>query len=405
LSNSNLTAEKNQVNFRVLTLNGGSSSIKFALFEGRESSVRVFAGEIVGIGSHAPTFRVKGVPPTDPFPEANQGTDYASAIDLLADWIQARCPPGSLQAIGHRVVHGGPRFHMPTVINSEVIQALRTFIPFDPEHLPNEIQLVELFRRRFPEIPQVACFDTSFHHDLPRVAQIVPIPRRYEAQGVRRYGFHGLSYTFLRAELARIAGESAAQGRVIFAHLGSGASLAAVYQGKSVETSMGFTPASGIPMSTRSGDLDPGLFSFLASTEGRDAKNLDHLFSFESGLLGVSEISADMAELLKIQSADSRAAEAVELFCYQTKKCIGSFAAVLSGVDTLVFAGGIGENSSEIRRRICRSLEFLGIVLDEERNRSHQKIISAASSRVVVRIIPTDEESVIAQLVYETLKV
>jgi acetate kinase len=280
---------------------------------------------------------------------------------------------------------------------------LRRLSPFDPEHLPEEILLTEAFHRRFPELPQVACFDTAFHHDLPRVAQLLPIPRRYEAQGVRRYGFHGLSYAFLMGELARLAGTKAAQGRVILAHLGNGASLAAVHRGKSMDTSMSFTPTAGVPMSTRSGDLDPGLVWYLARTEHLDAKGFNEMVNLKSGLLGVSETSSDMRDLLKHETQDVRAAEAVALFCYEVKKWIGAFAAALGGLDTLVFAGGIGENAPVVRTRICEGLGFLGIQLEERQNATNEGVISAATSRVSVRVIHTDEEVMIARSVCREL--
>jgi acetate kinase len=243
----------------------------------------------------------------------------------------------------------------------------------------------------------VACFDTAFHHDLPRVAQLLPIPRRYEAQGVRRYGFHGLSYAFLLEELARVAGPQAARGRVILAHLGNGASLAAVYEGKSMDTSMGFTPTGGVPMSTRSGDLDPGLVWYLARTEKITAKKFNEMVNFQSGLLGVSETSSDMHDLIERKTDDVRAAEAVALFCYQVKKGIGAFAAALGGLDTLVFAGGIGENAPVVRARTCDGLGFLGIELDEKRNAANAAVISAETSPVAVHVIHTDEEWMIAK--------
>ena len=232
---------------------------------------------------------------------------------------------------------------------------------------------------------------------MPRVAQIVPIPRRFEAAGVRRYGFHGLSYAYLMEELARVAGPDEARGRVILAHLGAGASLAAVKGGRSIDTTMGFTPASGLVMGTRTGDLDPGLVRFLSRTEAMTADQFDGLVNHESGLLGVSETSSDVRDLLARQSVDVRAAEAIELFCYHAKKWIGAFAAALGGLDTLVFAGGIGENSPEIRRRICESLEFLGIALDEGRNTSSALLISTDQGPVKVRVIPTDEALMIAR--------
>ncbi len=285
----------------------------------------------------------------------------------------------------------------------EMIEELRRLSPFDPEHLPEEILLTEAFHRRFPDLPQVACFDTAFHQDLPRVARLLPIPRRYEAQGVLRYGFHGLSYAFLMGELARLAGAEAARGRVILAHLGSGASLAAVRGGKSIDTSMGFTPTSGMMMSTRSGDLDPGLVGYLARTEAMSAKQFNEMANLRSGLLGVSETSSDMRDLVDRETNDVRAAEAVALFCYQVKKWIGAFAAALGGLDTLVFAGGVGENAPTVRARICDGLGFLGIELEEERNAANEGVISARASRVPVRVIPTDEERVIAETVCRVL--
>jgi acetate kinase len=265
--------------------------------------------------------------------------------------------------------------------------------------MPDEILLVEAFHRRFPDLPQVACFDTAFHHDLPRVAQMLPIPRRYEALGVRRYGFHGLSYAFLMEELARLGDPATTSGRVILAHLGNGASLAAVRDGKSVDTSMSFTPTAGIPMGTRSGDLDPGLVWYLARTDKMSAKQFDEMVNFRSGLLGISETSSDMHDLLDRKTQDVRAAEAVALFCYQVKKWIGAFAAALGGLDTLVFAGGIGENAPAVREGICDGLGFLGIQLEEKRNTTNEGVISAAVSRVTVRVIHTDEEIMIAKAV------
>ena len=280
---------------------------------------------------------------------------------------------------------------------------LHQLSPFDPEHLPEEILLTEAFHRRFPDLPQIACFDTAFHHDLPRVAQLLPIPRRYDAKGVRRYGFHGLSCACLMEELARVAGAKAARGRVILAHLGNGASITAVRGGKSMDTSMSFTPTAGLPMSTRSGDLDPGLGWYLSRTENVTARQFHHMINHESGLLGVSETSSDMRELLLREKQDVRAAEAVALFCYQAKKWICGMAGALEGLDTLVFAGGIGERASEIRARICGGLEFLGIKLDEKQNAANAGMISKKTGRVAVRVIRTDEEWMIAKTVCKVL--
>ncbi len=301
------------------------------------------------------------------------------------------------------MVDGGPKYSEPLRITPEVVEELRSLSPFNPDHLPEEILLTAAFHRRFPDLPQVACFDTAFHHDLPRVARLLPIPRRYEAQGVRRYGFHGLSYAFLMEELARLAGPEAARGRVILAHLGSGASLAAVCDGKSLDTSMSFTPAAGVPMGTRSGDLDPGLVWYLARTEKMSPKQFNEMVNSQSGLLGISETSSDMRELLNREAQDVRAAEAVALFCYQVKKWIGAFAAALGGLDTLVFAGGIGENAPPVRARICDGLGFLGIELEDERNAANEGVISAAASPVAVRVIRTDEERMIAEAVCRVL--
>ena len=388
---------------RILTINGGSSSIKFALFETGDSLQRILEGGIERIGQPEATLRVKGVDQADNFSRPVTASDHTVAVGALMDWIEHRIGCDALTAVGHRVVHGGPKYHAPALITKEMVDELRQLKPFDPEHLPEEIQLTDAFHRRFPDLPQVACFDTAFHHDLPRVAQLLPIPRRYEAQGVRRYGFHGLSYEFLMGELARLAGTKAAQGRVVLAHLGNGASLAAVHHGKPVDTSMSFTPTAGVPMSTRSGDLDPGLVWYLARTEGLDAKRFNEMVNFQSGLLGVSETSSDMRDLLDHESQDVRAAEAVAMFCYQVKKWIGAFAAALGGLDTLVFAGGIGENASAVRSRICQGLGFLGIELEEKRNAASEGVISAVASRVTVRVIRTDEEWMIAKTVCSVL--
>ncbi|MGA2018850.1 MAG: acetate/propionate family kinase, partial [Opitutaceae bacterium] len=359
-------------NPRVLTVNGGSSSIKFALFEAGDPLNRILEGGIDRIGLPEPTFRVKGLNKADDFSRAVTAPDHSVAVTTLMDWIAERSGRDALTAVGHRVVHGGPKYSKPQRITAELVEELHRLSAFDPEHLPEEILLTEAFHRRFSHLPQVACFDTAFHHDLPRVAQLLPIPRRYEAQGVRRYGFHGLSYEFLMGELARLAGPEMAQGRVILAHLGNGASLAAVRGGKSIDTSMSFTPTAGVPMSTRSGDLDPGLVWYLTRAEKISAKQFNEMVNFKSGLLGVSETSSDMHDLLSCETQDARAAEAVALFCYQVKKWIGAFAAALGGVDTLVFAGGIGENAPLVRARICDGLGFLGIEVEEGRNAANE---------------------------------
>ena len=388
---------------RILTINGGSSSIKFALFEAGGPIRRILEGAIDRIGMPAPNFVVKGLNRADNFTRPVTAPDHTVAVSTLMDWVEERIGRGELAAVGHRVVHGGPKYSEPQRITPKMVEELHQLESFDPEHLPEEILLTEAFHRRFPDLPQVACFDTAFHHDLPRVARLLPIPRRYEAQGVRRYGFHGLSYAFLMGELARLAGAKAAQGRVILAHLGNGASLAAVRHGKSIDTSMSFTPTAGVPMSTRSGDLDPGLVWYLARTEKMNAKQFNEMVNSRSGLLGISETSSDMHDLLDRETQDVRAAEAIALFSYQVKKWIGAFAAALGGLDTLVFSGGIGENAPMVRARICDGLGFLGVEIEEKRNAANEGVISADAGRVAVRVMHTDEEWMIAKTVCRVL--
>ena len=388
---------------RVLTINGGSSSIKFALFEASGALRRILGGELERIGTPQASLGVKGTNPSDNFSRPVTAADHTAAVDALMGWIEEHSGRDALAAVGHRVVHGGPNYSEPQQVTAEMVEELRRLSPFDPEHLPLEIELIEAFRQRHPRLPQVACFDTAFHRTMPRVATLLPIPRRYEAQGVRRYGFHGLSYEFLMAELARLGDPAATKGRAILAHLGNGASLAAVRDGKSIDTSMSFTPTAGLVMSTRSGDLDPGLVSYLARTEQMSAAQFQKMVNHESGLLGVSETSSDMRDLLDRETKDVRAAEAVALFCYQAKKWIGSFAAALGGLDTLVFAGGIGENAPPVRERICDGLGFLGIELDRECNAKSAPLISSDAGPVKVRVIRTDEELMIARSVTRVL--
>ena len=397
-----MPAKRASLSQQILAVNGGSSSIKFALFSGEGSLPRVFEGAIEGIGRAQGTFHVRGAKSPSDFSRSVTATDHQTAVRLLMDWLDEHVGREALTAVGHRIVQGGPKYFEPQRITAEMIEDLRRLSPYDPEHLPEELQLSEAFGQRFPNLVQVACFDTTFHHYLPRVAQILPIPRRYEAQGVRRYGFHGLSYSFLMEELARVGG--AAQGRVVLAHLGSGASLAAVRDGKAFDTSMSFTPASGVPMGTRSGDLDPGLIAYLSLTEKMSAQQFNEMVNQRSGLLGVSETSSDMRELLAAEPHDVRAAEAVALFCYQVKKWIGAFAAALGGLGTLVFAGGIGENAPVVRSRVCDGLACLGLELDEKKNSASEAVISATGSRVEVRVIHTDEALMIAKTVCRLLE-
>mgnify|MGYP001566513436 CR=1 FL=1 len=386
----------------ILTINGGSSSLKCSLFHVGPPLTRVLSCLVDRIGFPEGTLTLTDVASGTSERRTIQAAHHKDSVDSLIAWLEQKITIADLVAIGHRVVHGGQRYSEPQRLTPEVMGEMRRLSPYDPEHLPAEIELIETLGRRYPTLPQVACFDTAFHRYMPRVARLLPIPRRYDAAGVQRYGFHGLSYAYLMEELRRIAPHEA-QGRVILAHLGNGASMAAVHGGKSMDTSMGFTPTAGLPMSTRSGDLDPGLVSYLSRTEGMTVEQFHTMVNQQSGLLGLSETSSDLRDLLASESHDPRAAEAVALFCYQAKKWIGSFAAALGGLDTLVFSGGIGENSAVVRARICEGLEFLGLTLDEARNRTGAAIISKEGSRVTVRMIPTDEESQIARSVLQLL--
>ena len=387
----------------ILTINGGSSSIKFALFALEGGLHMTQCGRIERIGSADSSLVLSDGSGSTVATRSLGAIARAGAAELLIDWLQQGEAHAHLLAIGHRVVHGGPNFHTPLAMSEEVIDELRRLTPLDPQHMPQELFLSEAFHRRFPQLPQIACFDTAFHHDLPLLAQLLPIPRRYAAQGVRRYGFHGLSYEYLMSEIMRIDGAEVAGGRIILAHLGSGASLVAMRAGKPVDTSMGFTPTAGVPMGTRSGDLDPGLGGYLARTEGMDAHQFNELVNFKSGLLGVSETSGDMRELLACQAVDSRAAEAIGLFCYQVTKCIGAYAAALGGLDMLVFSGGIGEQASQLRSQICADLGFLGVTLDARKNLDNAALVSEAAAAVRVRVLRTNEELVIARSVSAVL--
>jgi len=388
---------------KVLTLNGGSSSIRFAVYEVRSGLTKRMDGKIERIGLAQPALTVTEVGTAGPVHQNIAAANHREAAGFLMDWLEAHPMFARVTAIGHRVVHG--MLHsQPERVTRELLGELRGIVPYDPEHLPSEIQLIEALQGRYPSLPQVACFDTAFHRSMPLVATQLPIPRRYATHGLQRYGFHGLSYQFLLEELARRGDPAATRGRVILAHLGNGASLAAVRDGRSVDTSMGFTPTGGLVMSTRSGDLDPGVMGYLARSEGMDGARAQTLMSHESGLLGISETSSDVRDLLAREAQDARAAEALALFCYQAKKWLGAFAAVLGGLDTLVFSGGIGENASPLRSRICETLGFAGIELDEARNRANAPMISADGSAVTVRVIPTDEEIMIAKSTLRVLK-
>jgi acetate kinase len=387
-----------QTKQNLLTINGGSSSVKFSLYQTGASLQLRLTGKIerIGVSGTCLTFSDTKNDQQDRF--TIDADDYDAATSFLVDWLEKQIDFTQLNAIGHRVVHG-MKHTQPEMITQVLLEELRQISRYDPDHLPAEIDLIEKFRQRYPQLPQVACFDTAFHSQMPRLAQLLPVPRRFGEKGIQRYGFHGLSYAYLMTELVRLGDPSATSGKVILAHLGNGASMAAVRDGRSIDTSMGFTPASGLVMSTRCGDLDPGVAWYMMQNENLTSEQFKHLINRESGLLGISETSSDMGDLISHEATDERAAEAVALFCYQAKKWTGAYAAALGGLDTLVFAGGIGENSAVVRARICEGLEFLGIQIDKERNEQNVAVISAEHSRVVVRVMHTDEELMIAKSV------
>ncbi len=362
---------------RILPVNGGSSSIKFAIFEACDPPQRVLGGAV----------------------------ERGGLLDASPNWIDSLERAGSLKglaAIGHRVVHGGPDHFDPQLVTPVLLADLKKSIPLDPSHLPAEIALIEDLGARFPGVSQVVCFDTAFHKELPRVAAQFPIPRRYWEAGIRRYGFHGLSYTYLLGELERRTGPQAARGRVIFAHLGGGSSLAAVRDGKCFDTTMGFTPTGGLMMGTRSGDLDPGLLVWLMRSGGMTPDRLGDLVNERSGLLGVSGTSSDMREILARRAEDPKSNEAFHLYCYSVRKGLGAMAATIGGVDTIVFSGGIGENCPEVRARILSGLGF-DIRFDNPANLANAPLISSSASPVTVRVIRTDEEAVIARNAFDLL--
>jgi acetate kinase len=388
---------------RILTINSGSSSVKFGLFEIGQAEKLVLTGSLERIGLRAGLFQVNDAHGKTTLDEHTNLPDHEAAIKRLLKWLEKREPVKNLDAIGHRVVHGGPEYSQPHRITPELIAELKELVPLAPDHLPHEIKAIRATSHAYPDLTQVACFDTSFHRHMPKLAQMVALPRHYQHEGLGRYGFHGLSYEYILQELRKEAGDKAADGRVIIGHLGNGASMAAVLDGKSVDTTMGFTPAGGLVMSTRSGDLDPGILVYLLEEKGLRPSALNDLVNQQSGLLGVSGISSDMRDLLNQEQGEPHAREAADLFCYQASKHLGALAAVLGGLDTLIFTAGIGENSPVIRWRICQNLSFLGIQLDEERNSANAPIISPEDSRVSVRVIKTNEDLMIARHTFKLI--
>jgi acetate kinase len=380
-----------------LVLNAGSSSLKFCVYRLADSGKWGLEarGQIEGIGV-APRFSAKdthGVKLADDQLNA-EVCDGRAAFNVLADWLRARYGGGRVLGVGHRVVHGGARFSSPTIVTPEILAELHELIPLAPLHQPHNLAAIDAVFERLPGVPQVACFDTSFHRSHPAVADLVPLPRDMGKSGLRRYGFHGLSYEYIASVLPEVAPEIA-RGRIIVAHLGNGASMCALFEGKSVDNTMGFTALDGLCMGTRPGALDPGVVLYLFQTLGLSSKEVESILYKKSGLLGISGISSDMRELLGSSEPDARLA--VDYFVYRAAKEMGALTAVLGGIDGLVFTAGIGENSAEIRRRICEASSWLGLAIDEKANTSGGPRISTRQSKVSVWVIPTNEELMIAR--------
>ena len=375
----------------ILCLNSGSSSLKFTLYQLGETETLLATGAIERIGLPEGRLWIRGANQQTLMDTHRDFPDPATAVDLAFAGLEQLHFPQPV-AVGHRLVHGGPEHITPERVTPELIVSLSRLIAFAPLHLPGEIQGIEGVTARFPHLPQVACFDTAFHQRMPELARRFPLPRPLWDEGLRRYGFHGLSYEYIVETLG-----NAAQGRTIIAHLGNGASLAAVRDGQPHDTTMGFTPTGGFMMGTRSGDLDPGILLYLLNEKRYDARQIEQLVNHEAGLLGVSGVSSDMKTLLEKRGDNPHAAQAVEMFCYHLRKHIGALTAVLGGLDTLVFTGGIGERAAPVRWEVCHGLEYLGIHLDPERNALHADPISAPHSSCVVRVIPTNEDLMIAR--------
>jgi acetate kinase len=378
----------------VLALNGGSSSLKFAAYSvgvdaGEGEPRELVRGAVEQIGSPGAVLRVgaTGMPRQE---ERCDVGDLGAAVPRVLDALTGLGL--GLDAAGHRIVHGGPKHLQPARVDDSLTASLREAIPFAPLHLPGELSLIEAVGREHPALPQVACFDTAFHARMPEIAQRLPLPSSLWDSGVRRYGFHGLSYESIVRTLGPLV-----SGRVIVAHLGNGASMVALRDGQPLDTTMGFTPSAGLVMGTRPGDLDPGVVVYLARSLGMDALALEDLITRHSGLLALSESTGDMRSLLAARASDSRAELAVAVFCYSARKWVGALAAVLHGLDTLVFTGGIGEHAAPVRQEICRELGYLGIDLDLPRNARSESIVTVDGSRCTVRVIATDEERVVAR--------
>ena len=380
----------------ILVVNCGSSSVKVAAFAADAELRRLWSGAAERIGMASGYFHAHDAAGAVLADDGRQFADHQAAIDAFLDLFMASGQESSVRAFAHRVVHGGPRCDCPVVVNAALEAYLRRLVPLAPLHQPHNLAGIAAARRARPDLPQIACFDTAFHHGLPRLARFTALPRSLEKVGIRRYGFHGLSYEYVLDELRRSNGGKALGERIIVAHLGNGASMAAIREGRSVETTMGFSTLGGLPMETRCGDLDPGILIYLLHEEDMTLPQVQHLLYEESGLLGISGISRNMKDLLARRDAPA-AAEAVAFFCYQARKHLGALTAVLGGLDRLVFTGGIGANAPAIRSGICDGLDHLGISIDAGRNARGERVISAGDGTVRVEAFPTDEEEMIAR--------
>ena len=378
----------------ILVVNAGSSSIKFSLYPAAQSGAPLGGGSIEGIGVH-PQFKaeVAGRSARESWPDGG-GLDHEHFYGFLLDWLGREAPDLALAAAGHRVVHGGTDFAAPVVVDAGVLQALEALVPLAPLHQPHNLAAIRALAERAPAIPQVACFDTAFHRSIPARDQLYGLPLAFAEQGLRRYGFHGLSYEFIAGALPKYD-TAAAAGRTVVAHLGNGASLCALKDGRSQACTMGFSTLDGLIMGTRCGALDPGVLIYLLREKGMDADGLEKLLYKESGLRGLSGVSADMRDLLA--SDKPEAAQAVEMFCDRVAQQVALLAAMLGGLDALVFTAGIGERSAPIRAAVCRRLAWLGAELDEDANEAGEAPIAAPNSRLGLWVVPTDEESMIAQ--------
>jgi len=389
----------------ILVLNAGSSSIKFSVFPGRARPSRqdlVCEGECEGIGHQARFWAKDSAGASLVYEALADGATHEGALAALMGWLKSRYPDQRLVAAAHRVVHGGTRYAAPVLIDASVIAELRRLIPLAPLHQPHHLAAIAAVAKLFPALPQIACFDTAFHHDEPEVATAFALPRDLAAEGVRRYGFHGLSYEYIASVLPDVIGPEAADGRVVVAHLGSGASMCAMRGRRSVATTMGFTALDGLPMSRRCGALDPGVVLYLIQEKGMSGAQVSDLLYQQSGLLGVSGLSDDMRTLLASDLASAK--EAVALFVYRIGRELGSLAAALGGLDALVFTAGIGERAPEIRRRVCEDAAWLGVVIDEMANGSAGPRITKADSRTSAWVIPTDEDLMIARHAWTLLQ-